>query len=142
MNTTNVTINKAQKLYVIDHNKHVSCLGFDNLINRRNALAKELRRPKLKLATRGTLKAYNEYLQLIKLAHAKHLETGWKSKAELIPELIGLEGKRVEVTTESGEKHRFIVGRSTGFIPCHIGRKNVNSRGGEAVMKFETVRVI
>ncbi len=142
MNTTKVTINKEQKLYVIEHNKHVSCLGFENLINRRNGLAKELRRPKLKLASKGSLKAYNEYLELIKIAHAKHLENGWKSTSELTPELIGLEGKRVEVTYENGEKERYIVGRSTGFIPIHIGRKNVNSKGGAAVMKFDSVRVI
>ncbi len=37
----------------------------------------------------------------------------------LTRELLGFEGWRVEVIRPDGEKDRFIVGRSTGWRPCH-----------------------
>ena len=43
-----------------------------------------------------------------------------RSDAGLTQQLIGLEGWRVEVETTYGETRRFIVGRSSGWIPCHI----------------------
>jgi hypothetical protein len=48
----------------------------------------------------------------------------------LTKQLIGLEGWRVEIEEESGDKRRFIVGRSTGWIPCHIEVNNRRSFGG------------
>jgi hypothetical protein len=48
----------------------------------------------------------------------------------LTQQLIGLEGWRVEVVTTYGETRRFIVGRSTGWIPCHIEIKRRGARGG------------
>ena len=48
----------------------------------------------------------------------------------LTPQLVGLEGWRVEVETTYGEVRRFNVGRSTGWQPCHIELYNVRSHGG------------
>ncbi len=48
----------------------------------------------------------------------------------LTPQLVGLEGWRVEAETSYGETRRFYVGRSTGWSPCHIEIKRRNSRGG------------
>ena len=49
----------------------------------------------------------------------------------LTPQLIGMEGWRVEVTSEmTGEVRRFIVGRSTGWRPCHIELKLRTSMDG------------
>lgn len=42
-------------------------------------------------------------------------------------------GQRIEVTYEWGEKERFYVGRSTGWIPCYIGIKRIDSIGGMAI---------
>lgn len=53
-----------------------------------------------------------------------------RSDAGLTKQLIGLEGWRVEVVTTYGEKRRFIVGRSTGWVPCHIEIKTKVSTGG------------
>lgn len=62
-------------------------------------------------------------------------------KSQLHPLLIGLEGWRVAVTYEPGtagvgyEKAscwhlpRFIVGRTTGWRPCHLALRNCNQRG-------------
>jgi hypothetical protein len=58
--------------------------------------------------------------------------------------LIGLEGRRVEVVEADGQRRRFKVGKSTGWIPCHIELANERSSGGMAVMgePFKSVRVI
>ena len=61
----------------------------------------------------------------------------------LTKQLVGLEGKRVEVVDNYGEKRRFIVGRSTGWRPCHIERKLRTSHGGfSADAGYASVRVI
>jgi hypothetical protein len=54
-----------------------------------------------------------------------------RSDGGLTKQLIGLEGWRVEVVSMmTGEKYRFIVGRSSGWVPCHIELRNRTSRGG------------
>ena len=53
----------------------------------------------------------------------------------LSPQLVGLEGWRVEVETTYGEKRRFIVGRSTGWVPCHIELYNRRSHDGPSAEK-------
>ena len=59
----------------------------------------------------------------------------------LTPQLVGLEGWRVEVATTYGETRRFIVGRSTGWRPCHleIARRD-SSGGGSADRAYTTVQ--
>ncbi len=53
-----------------------------------------------------------------------------RSDNGLTPQLVGLEGWRVEVETSYGETRRFIVGRSTGWVPCHIEIPRRDSSGG------------
>ena len=53
----------------------------------------------------------------------------------LSPQLIGLEGWRVEVSTRCGEKRRFYVGRSTGWKPCHLEIHNRRSLDGTPAAK-------
>jgi hypothetical protein len=48
----------------------------------------------------------------------------------LTKQLNGLEGWRVEVVTMAGDTRRFIVGKSTGWQPCHLEIKTARSRGG------------
>lgn len=55
-----------------------------------------------------------------------------RDNSNLSPQLVGLEGWRVEVETTYGEVRRFIVGRSTGWRPIHLEVKLRNSRGGFA----------
>jgi hypothetical protein len=52
--------------------------------------------------------------------------------SDLSPQLTGLEGRRVEVTTTEGQKRRFIVGRSTGWKPIHLELPRRDSSGGVA----------
>ncbi len=66
-----------------------------------------------------------------------------RGNANISPQLIGLEGKRVEVTTEYGETRRFWVGKSTGWQPCHIELHNTRSHGGPpAERHYASVRVV
>lgn len=62
----------------------------------------------------------------------------------LNPQLIGLEGKRVEVTVPYGvQLRRFWVSRSTGWRPCHleIARRG-NQSGDVATGPYLSVRVV
>lgn len=138
------SINKEQGLFVLSAGKGFSCLGFDVCQNRTEKLAAELGMPELVPARKGTKKAYNNYQKLVEVARDKNQKTGWRSKSQLIPELIGKEGKRVEVVTSWGEKVRFIVGKSTGFIPCHLELKRKDSIGGSSVTgaPFQSVKVV
>ena len=64
-----------------------------------------------------------------------------RSNAGLSRQLLGLEGWRVEVVTLYGETRRFIVGCSTGWIPCHLEVKTRRSLGGIAAEKeYKSVR--
>jgi hypothetical protein len=58
-------------------------------------------------------------------------------------QLIGLEGYRVEVITTYDEKRRFIVGRSTGWKPCHLEVSRRNALGGNpAETEYKSVRTL
>ena len=93
---------------------------------------------------RGTRNAYNAYRQLVELARQRNQATGWRSQSELTPELMGLEGQRVEVVDAYGKTRRYYVGRSTGFIPCHLEIARRDSTGGPAVMgaPFKSLRTL
>lgn len=53
-----------------------------------------------------------------------------RDNSDLTPQLVGLEGARVEVETEGGSVYRFQVGKSTGWRPCHLALHNSRSHGG------------
>ena len=127
-------INHQQQLFVIPTSSGgYSCLGFDVCEGRIRGLANELHIEPLP-HRKGTRSAYRAYEHLTELARQRNKESGWRSQSELTPELIGLEGKRVEVVDADGEKRRFYVGKSTGFIPVHLEIAQRNSSGGPAVM--------
>lgn len=144
-----VTLDKEHELYVIpSHNAKGKVIGYSHhgfkVVERlAKHLARELGEPAPKAAA-GTLEMYREYQELLKKGQKRHAETGWRSTAELTPELIGLEGERVEVITEWGSKERFIVGKSTGWMPIHLEIKKRNSMGGGgvAIGKPRSVKVL
>lgn len=63
-----------------------------------------------------------------------------RDNSNLTPQLIGLEGWRVEVVTTYEETRRFIVGKSTGWQPVHleIFRRSALG-GGPAEKAYKTV---
>lgn len=93
---------------------------------------------------RGKVELYTVYRQVMDLARVyceAHLTC---CSAELTSSLVGLEGRRVEVTSKDGETRRFNVGKSTGWLPCHLEVHNSCARGGAAVFHDfgNNVRVI
>ena len=133
------SINKEQGLYVItEGHGGYSCLGFNVAQERMARLAAEMGEtlPTLELGTEAHYLAYTAL-------HNKAAATGKRFECELSPQLKGLEGYRVEVVTDYGERRRFIVGKSTGWMPCHleISRRNAHS-GGAAEPHYQSVRTL
>jgi hypothetical protein len=132
--TMKVTCNTDQKLYVIENVLYVSTLGFDYAFELGNKIAEWLGLLPLSPELVGTMAGYNEYRDMLNTAKIYCEEHGVRCPVELEPQLIGLEGWRVEVTGEyrtgGTYKERFIVGRSTGWMPAHIALPQRNSRYG------------
>jgi hypothetical protein len=134
-----VTLNAEQSLYVIPEGKEYSCLGIDVLIERYNRLAAEMNWRAFPLEERGTLAGYERYQILLTAAR----ETGKRFSCDLSPQLIGLEGRRVEVTDNYGGTWRFKVGKSTGWLPIHLELANARSSGGGAACRmYQSVRIV
>lgn len=150
-----VKINKEQGLYVIPCAGGYSCLGFENAETKTNAIISELvNHGQLthgeahslfaREEDKGTIQGWALYQQALdyacKYASAHHTQLS----CELTPQLIGLEGKRVEVVDSYGQRRRFKVGKSTGWIPCHLELANSRSHGGGAVTgaPFKSISVI
>jgi len=136
-------IDKENKLYCIKSGNGYSCYGFEQLYSMTNKLANELKRNDLVPLSKGTKVTFSKYNKLLEIARNKFEKEHYRCSSGLHPQLIGLEGKRVEVTN-NGEKQRFWVGRSTGWIPCHLMILKSNSRGGLSVGQtpFERVKVL
>ena len=144
-----VTINEEQRLFVIPCGGGYSCLGFDVCKERSDKLigwiiARELYAKLPNTESVGTIEAYENYRVLMNIAQDICSRDNTRCYVELIPQLIGLEGKRVEVVDRFGEKSRFWVGRSTGWMPCHLEIKNRNSSGGASVCgaPFKSITVV
>lgn len=139
----NVTLNHDQGLYCIRESYGYSCLGFDVCIERATKYAQEIGAP-LPALERGALTTYEFCADLEEKMRLINAHTGIRFNSGLTPELIGKEGKRVEVVDSRNEKRRFIVGKSTGWIPCHLEILTRSSTGGFAVTgaPFKSVRVV
>ena len=145
------SIDNDQKLFVYKIGEGYTCLGFDVLKKRGLALAAWLNVP-INASCREALDqvhtnpnaAHAAYNYLMECANQYCIKHKTRCPIELTPELIGMEGKRVEVLLPNGEKRRFYVGKSTGWMPCHLEIKTKRSTGGTAVYfpKGSTVRVI
>lgn len=133
-----VTVNKEQKLFVLDHGHGVTCLGFDVVLNRTRKLQdwiyKSMGVMPSKLHRRGSMASYRMYKAVSKDAQELCTKNHVQCPIELEPQLIGLEGHRVEVIDAYDERRRFIVGKSTGWMPCHLEISRIDSMGGPCVM--------
>lgn len=139
------SINVDQGLYVMKCGSGFSCYGFAVLDRKARAVAAWLSRE---------MDVPHNYYAWLRVAHfgdnlpapgtAEHFAacdgmlkqgadfaraTGKRCDAELVPALRGLEGRRVEATVY-GERVRFNVGKSSGWMPGHLQIHNARSHGG------------
>ena len=122
--------------YILNAGGGVSCLGFAVAERKRLAVCDWLAAmgqaaPAMQSAP-GTPAAFAGYLAAMDAGREYHAKTGNRCPAELTPELVGLEGRRVKVTRDDGGTHSFIVGKSTGWLPCHLEIESERARGGPA----------
>lgn len=155
------SINRVQRLYVISTNGCVSCYGFDVLNDKAARLLTWLwaqgRAAELLLGAKGidvkslavparvgTKKHFTACDAIICAARRYAVDTGTMCPVELCDQLIGLEGEQVEVIDCHGERRRFWVGRSTGWMPTHLEIETRRSSGGPAVMgaPFQSITII
>lgn len=134
-------------LYVLNCAGGVSTLGFD-YAERQRAGALEWAAslgepvPAASTAERGSPESYLDYLAAMEIgAQAAKRHPRERCPMNLTPELVGLEGKWVEVISPDGERDRFKVGRSTGWAPCHLALEREESEGGCSAYIPEGARV-
>lgn len=156
MTEQEVTINAdyfgpGDGVYVIKNDGGTSCLGFDVTLDRLERYALDLFQNveqvnelmKRMKAQRGQMVVYDRMRELQSALIERAQATGEEPVAELTPQLIGLEGCRVEVADMDGKTRRFIVGRSTGPIPCHLEISRTSAVGGyPARREYQRVRVV
>lgn len=137
--------------YIIEHERHYGVLGFDVALDRLERYALDLwqdTKPVDELMTRmrqwrGDVRVYEKMRELERALVDRYEETGVRSYADLSPQLTGLEGWRVEVVTLEGTRRRFIVGKSTGPIPCHLEVRRIDSSGGSAAEReYKSVKTL
>jgi len=144
-------IDSENRLYVLRH-EHTNrrgkveigytCLGFDVAERKARNVAQWLNIV-TPTATPGTPEHFAEYESIMAQARVYCLLRNASCPAELSPQLVGLEGKRVEVITLYDETRRFQVCKSTGWLPCHLEIARANCHGGPAAEhEYKSVRVI
>jgi len=140
-----VTINRAQELYIIPAGRGFTTLGFNVCLDRISKYAQSLGLDVDPCNTeRGSMAAYQYYQSLSEAIKIRWEKTGEVCTADLTPQLIGMEGKRVEVVDCNGITRRFWVGRSTGWVPCHIALSRISQHGGPAAWgdPFQSIRIV
>ena len=134
--------------FIIGAGGGFSCLGFEVVENTRRPVVEWLAREGVNLAPfegeAGTPAAFMAHREALEAARVHFDKTGRRCPAELTPQLIGKEGARVEVVDSYGETRRFTVGRSSGWIPCHLELASKRASGGASVSgaPFQSVRVL
>lgn len=129
-------------MYVIEQvDKSVSCFGWVNTMNalRRYETYLGMMYPRCE-AGLGTVEVYEAYEVAIKALRAEYEKTHRQIMVDCNPQLRFLIGRVVRVTTEHGETHRWLIGKSCGWLPVLL---SMNPRGAhlggdpiEPAMKF------
>lgn len=137
-----VSLDDKARLYCIRDHGSISHWGYDVIARKTKALNRALDR--LGEFESGTIEAYQLYTSLMATAKARYDTTGKPFEFELSPQLTGLEGRRVEVRDQHGDApRRFTVGKSTGWIPCHLELATSRTTGGgPARLEYATVTII
>lgn len=143
------SINEERGLFVLSAGRGFTCLGFDVALEWATGVADWIKQngedcemPSHEL--RGTKEGFEQYRRIMDRGGAFNRRTGKRCTIELTPQLVGLEGYRIEVVDRDDQRRRFWVGKSMGWLPCHLEIAKSNSSGGPAVSgaPFKHVRVI
>ncbi|URA07263.1 hypothetical protein Seregon_BL70068 [Xanthomonas phage Seregon] len=141
------SINTEQRVYVMPCGDGFSCYGFDVLDRKARAVqwwleteaapGDELRDARRMLDAIGahavgTAEHFAACAQMMERGAQFAAQTGKRCPAELVPAFIGREGERVECDYY-GERVRFYIGKSTGWMPAHLRIRTRRSSGGEAL---------
>lgn len=130
------SINKTARLYVMQCGGGFSCYGFAVLDRKARAVAQWLSDNGENVAAVparvGTKKHYNACGEILAHGAQYAARSDKRCNAELIPQFIGHEGQRVECTLY-GERVRFYIGKSSGWMPSHLEIKTARSSGGSAI---------
>lgn len=132
----NVGIDPQSQMYVIKHGDAITTLGWEVVADRIERMALNLVFEDFKVPASGTREAYDTMMNLQLALKQRYERTGEKAIYDLTPDLLGLEGHRVEVVDHEGDQpRRFIVGRSTGWAPIHLEIKTTRSTGGDGARR-------
>lgn len=135
------SINAAQRLYVMPCGKGFTCYGFDVLDRKARAVATWATGKAPDLPAVGTAEHFAACSAIMADGAQHAARTGQRCPAELCPQLVGLEGRTVRATY-FGERVRFRVGKSTGWMPAHLLLKTARSTGGEAIFPDQLSDVV
>lgn len=155
------SINKEQRLYVIRCGAGYSCYGYDSLNRQAQGvlswLKEQGRTAELLLGAHkvdvkslsipervGTKKHFAACDAILNAGAQFSRDSGIRCFAELHPQLMGKEGKRVKIIDAAGNPRSFIVGRSSGWLPTHLEVSRRDSSGGVPVSRenFQSVSLV
>lgn len=127
-----VKIRHDHELYVVttDPGGGVTSYGFDYVHDRIERLTLAFGELDIPEVARGSMEAWDTMVNLQERAKHDYDVTGEQCVADLTPGLSGLEGHRIEVVDQYDETRRFVVGKSTGWIPVHLELPRKDSSGG------------
>lgn len=126
------SINHESRLYVIKAGAGFSCYGFDVAERKRAAVLQWITGAPVAPMATGTAEHFAAFNDAMAAGAAHNRATGKRCLAELESELVGREGKRVEIIAPGEPRRRFYVGRSMGWMPCHLEIARRDSTGGPA----------
>jgi hypothetical protein len=146
-----VALDNINGCYVVTHeNDVVSHIDYDEVLRRierystelagRGALPREHIESPVN-AERGTMAAYDTFRNLMDILEKTVKAEGDYAVADLCPQLVGLEGHRVEVMDMGSlRKRRFTVGMSHGWLPVHMEIPGHGVEGQTAKAEYQTVK--
>lgn len=123
-------IDTKNRLYVVTCKKGYSCVGFNVADLWMKQIWEWMGEPFPDATVPGTVEHYIQYQRAMDMGRQHADATSQRCPADLTPQLVNLEGERVEVVDCHGDRRRFWVGCSTGWMPCHLEVVRRGSIGG------------
>lgn len=153
------SINRDGRFYFIKSNgRHFSSIEFDVAADRTQAVCEWLLQngvgvlalfirhttvgEAVAAVRAGSEEGFSIYRRVMDRGAYLHETRGVRCPAELSPQLTGLEGRRVLAVDLGGHAYRFTVGRSTGWMPCHLECSCAGAGGYPARKEYKSITVL